>query len=1113
MPAMLKFFTRACGLLAMLFLGALTASAAPKERWKTLPGFTVEQVLGAEAKSLVAMTFTEAGEIIGSAEQGPLMLIRNPVASKYETDKKSVQVSTFCDKVKNCQGILCYQGRVYCVGDGPDGTAFYRLTDENKDGVADKVESLFKFKGGMGEHGPHQPIVGPDGLIYIMIGNHAGYGAEPAKTSPHYGYYEGDIIQPRYEDANGHASGIKVPGGSVIRCDADGKNVELFCGGFRNAYDHAFNSQGELFTYDSDMEWDIGLPWYRPTRINHLVPGGDYGWRSGWAVWPDYFFDSLGAVIDIGRGSPTGVAFYNADAYPDEYKGDFMIADWSRGYIIGVRMKADGASYKGQQYNFLEGQPLNVSDLEVGPDGNVYFCTGGRGTAGGIFRVVSTKTQSVNLFNPEEDAEGTISSIFRSPYSPDTALDRAGNQHLKKALGEKWEPELRKFIQDKSEKPNFRANTLQRLSGDLTDKDVLFLAALSVDDAPEVRGEAVYLLGLHKGEEARTALLPRLTDAEPRVRRLACESLVRSGHAVPIEPITKLLVDQDRYVAWAARRLLERQPLAEWEKTVLDSKDFQVFSRGSVALLIVDQKKAAGLPILDRCEMWLQKPLAEGQRLDLYRLLELALIRGETKPAEVLNLCALLAEKFPSFDPRENRELIRLLTYLQDLSIAEKLLPFLDPPAANEIQAVEQRHLAMYARFLKNGWTSERRQKLLAYYDAMRQTDGQGNSFKGYFANAMTDYLKAVPAAEQIAIIAAGKKHPNGAAAIIKTLNAPLSVEQSSALAMLLETLGPQPPTESGELLKETLAALGRGGDEATINKLKAFFESTPELRGELALGFAQAVNAGKTRAEYYPLLLRALAVVEGQTAREVISALQKFPPKDLTPQLQRQVILLGLNLKDAGGKDAVKLMEHWNGKKLGNSRESVLAALAHWQEWYAAIFPAQPEAKLPIENPGNKWSMAQILEHAQKSPSADPARGAAVFEKANCIKCHRYGPKGEGIGPDLSNVGKRFQKKEIVESILYPSQVISDQFAAKTVQLNDGRSFTGLVADGPDNTLVVLQANTEKASVPKSAVEEILPSKISAMPDNLFGPLTLEEIADLLHYLSLPAPEAGAGK
>ena len=85
----------------------------------------------------------------------------------------------------------------------------------------------------------------------------------------------------------------------------------MFAGGLQNPYDLAFNAQGELFTADSDMEWDTGMTWYRPTRVNHVVPGAEFGWRSGWAKWPDYYHDSLPAVVDLGRGSPTGLEFYN----------------------------------------------------------------------------------------------------------------------------------------------------------------------------------------------------------------------------------------------------------------------------------------------------------------------------------------------------------------------------------------------------------------------------------------------------------------------------------------------------------------------------------------------------------------------------------------------------------------------------------------------------------------------------------------------------------------------------------------------------------------------------------------------------------------------------------
>ena len=130
-----------------------------------------------------------------------------------------------------------------------------------------------------------------------------------------------------------------------------------------------------------------------------------------------------------------------------------------------------------------------------------------------------------------------------------------------------------------------------------------------------------------------------------------------------------------------------------------------------------------------------------------------------------------------------------------------------------------------------------------------------------------------------------------------------------------------------------------------------------------------------------------------------------------------------------------------------------------------------------------------------------------AIFEKSQCIKCHRYGNRGEGIGPDLSTVSNRFQRKEILESVIFPSQVISDQFAAKTVVTHDGKTYTGLVGPTADG-VVVLQANTEKVNVAKADIDEIVPSKKSAMPEGLFNTLTLAEIADLFAYMA-KAPAA----
>ncbi len=162
----------------------------------------------------------------------------------------------------------------------------------------------------------------------------------------------------------------------------------------------------------------------------------------------------------------------------------------------------------------------------------------------------------------------------------------------------------------------------------------------------------------------------------------------------------------------------------------------------------------------------------------------------------------------------------------------------------------------------------------------------------------------------------------------------------------------------------------------------------------------------------------------------------------------------------------------------------------------------------LPKEPEGQQiYAAVMDLLASESAAHGDAGRGASVFEKAQCIKCHRYGARGEGIGPDLTNVSKRFQKKEILESVVFPSLVISDQFAAKSVLTTDGRVFTGLVGETGDG-VVVLQANAEKANIAKEDIDQIVPSKKSAMPDGLFNTLTEAEIADLFAYLANPPAE-----
>ena len=342
------------------------------------------------------MTFDPAGRLIVSPEKGPLCRL---TLSKEGASPSLEQLPA---PVGDAQGLLYAHGSLYVNGKGPSGAGFYRLLD--RDGRFEEPRLLRRWPLEMTEHGPHGIVLGPDGRLYIVNGNYTKVPQDLSPRSPHRNYAE-DLLVPRQWDATGHAVGLLAPGGVVLRTDPDGKEWELFCGGLRNAYDLAFSPQGELFTYDSDMERDLGSPWYRPTRILHLVSGGEYGWRSGTGKWPASHADSLPAVVDIGRGSPTGMTFGTGSRFPEPWRSALFAADWAFGRILAVRLRERGASYDATFEPFVTGRPLNVTDLEFGPDGAMYFITGGRGTESRLYRVQHDGTPPSPAASPAADGK------------------------------------------------------------------------------------------------------------------------------------------------------------------------------------------------------------------------------------------------------------------------------------------------------------------------------------------------------------------------------------------------------------------------------------------------------------------------------------------------------------------------------------------------------------------------------------------------------------------------------------------------------------------------------------------------------------------------------------
>jgi putative heme-binding domain-containing protein len=295
------------------------------------------------------------------------------------------------------------------------------------------------------------------------------------------------------------------------------------------------------------------------------------------------------------------------------------------------------------------------------------------------------------------------------------------------------------------------------------------------------------------------------------------------------------------------------------------------------------------------------------------------------------------------------------------------------------------------------------------------------------------------------------------------------------------------------------LALLAGVQTDSAANYLRKVWQTDETRRNDAALALAQRPDG-----DNWAYLVSSISGLDKETAGDVLMKLKEVNRRPRDGKYYRELIQLGLRIKDSGADAAVALLEHWTGQKLTNGDSDWRSALQAWKQWYEKEFPTEQPISEPNQTQTNhRWTVPELaaaLASAESTP--DLSRGQRLFATAQCAKCHRHGPVGESLGPDLTSLAGRFSRIDMIDAMINPSKNVPDSYRGKKLTLTNGETLHGLVSAGPHNSWIVLKSDGERTRVAGDEVEEMGDLQQSTMPDGLLDKLTASEVADLIHYL-----------
>ncbi|MCH2113809.1 MAG: HEAT repeat domain-containing protein [Pirellulales bacterium] len=687
------------------------------------------------------LTFDGMGRLLVADGQAVRRLADNDKDGVFDTQETIADGPSVAGR--GPQGLLVYGDHLYAVGG--DGVQLFRGYQAG--GRLAHVRRLGEQFHTGGDHGAHTVLRGLDGYVYLVTGDGAG-----TTGRKHITELSSPVLEERLA--------------SVFRLDPTGKKWECVGSGGRNPPSLGMNYLGELFSLDSDMEFHVDVPFYRPVRLNHWATGCDQGWQHVGA-FPPYYVDCLPGVLDVGRGSPNWGVFYEHSQLPQKYRDAFFVCDYrwksattgqyaTSGRLVVFHLRRDGATWQAELSELasakpgatdVDGNPINFAlvDVEVAPDGSLFVTDHNQGVWR-IFYDPATHPSIPEIVPgwaptpPSANKNELLSALLKLPQ-PAAEWSRLREEQIKAEAGFSMVAALQSAALDGARPLRMRLRAVRLLAPGFVNLPATFITELSYSSDAEMRAQAAWLTGV-RGNAAEHHLLVRLLDdPDAFVRRRAAEALSRCTKHGGVEKLVLRLGDTDRYVRYAAMTALVHQPTEDCFSAAARLEHPAVLSRLLVAAHLRKERPEvdAAIDVIMRL-LNASVPTAEDE---LDRLRVLALYRKEIQghPACRRAVASHLLASFPHDDPRIRWEQIRLLGAYQIPAAFPVLVDYL----LNEQERVTQFHVASALAEIPRppeGFDKARRERFADWLLSTQtiwfnEVGGKGRQFPAFWATVL----------------------------------------------------------------------------------------------------------------------------------------------------------------------------------------------------------------------------------------------------------------------------------------------------------------------------------------------------------------------------------------